>query len=135
MKWIVQSDIEAVMDAGRLVELADDNADGVADTAVVAAAGDRAEARFESAIAGRYVAPAAGAAPDSVVHLCASLAVAELWRRRNTFTADTMPEALKSAEDALTGIREGRWKLAGLTGWTAAKVYAREDTGSIVEGY
>lgn len=135
MKWITQADIEAVLDTGKLAELADDNGDGEADTAVVEAAGKHAETRFENAIAGRYVAPEDSAAPDSVVCLCADLAVAELWRRRNKFTADAIPEALKNAEEVLTEIREGRWKLEGLTAWTASKVYLRDDSGSIVEGY
>jgi hypothetical protein len=120
--WISATDLEAVVDAARLIELADDDADSEADDSVLERAMDDAEARATGALSARYTMPAAGAAPAELIELCARLAVWHLWKRRHAFEAERLPILFEGLDTQLQDLRTGRRTIQGLT---ARALYAQ----------
>lgn len=90
MAYLTPDDLTAQIPAAQLVELADDDGDGVADAGVVAAAIAAAEATVDGYLQTRYPLPLA-AVPEVVKRLARDLAAWELWSRRDTPDLEKRP--------------------------------------------
>lgn len=108
MAYLTPEDLVAQVPDHQLLELADDDGDGVPDAAVLAAAIAAAEATVDGYLQARYRLPLAPV-PAVLVRLARDLAVWELWSRRDTPGVETRPvylrwkEALRFLEKLATG--------------------------------
>ena len=75
MPYITNADIELRVGHSAYVQLADDDGDGAADTAVVDAVRDAAEGEIDGFLAGRYQTPIDLSAHPELTGLMASLAL------------------------------------------------------------
>ena len=108
MAYLTPDDLTAQIPAAQLVELADDDGDGVADAAVLAAAIAAAEATLDGYLQTRYPLPLA-TVPPVLVRLARDLAAWELWSRRDTPDLEKRPvyfrwkDALRFLEKLASG--------------------------------
>lgn len=110
MPYATQSQLEERLAPELLVTMADDNADGVADEGVIAAALEDATAEIDQVLSGRYETPLA-TPPTVVVRWCLDLAIHNLYLRRReempaeqTRRADLTRRALESIANGLAGL-------------------------------
>jgi phage gp36-like protein len=129
--WLSKTDVEALFGAKRVVECADDDADGVADPAVISAILDTAMAEAEEILA-RFTLPAAGPWPPALVDLGARIAWRRLLERRGASDKDSGGFIERLADD-IADIRAGKKNLKGLTAKalyaTGAKMDAEAENG------
>jgi phage gp36-like protein len=118
MAYATQTDLEERLSPELLVLLADDDGDGAADGAAIAAALEDADAEIDQALGGRYVTPLENA-PAIARRWCADLAVARLFARRREAMGREHSEAAALARRALEAIATGTAGLAGATARTA----------------
>lgn len=120
MAYCTQSDLEKVISPAELVQLTDDDRDGVADTGVVAEAIAKADGEIESYLASRYTVPLS---PVPVVIRAASEDIA-LWNlfSRRSIGNETREKRYKSAVSFLKDLAEGKATL----GVTPAPAAAQE---------
>jgi phage gp36-like protein len=113
------------LDAETLRALADDDADGVADDAVIAAALADATAEINVTLAARYAVGASGLIlrvgsggveeiPPPLRRLAADLAVAHLFRRRRETPAPEQEAQAVRARDLLRQLANGTALLVGV---------------------
>jgi phage gp36-like protein len=95
--YLTAEDLAAQVPAHQLLELADDDGDGQADAAVLAAAIAAAEATVDGYLQARYRLPLA-AVPAVLTRLARDLAVWELWSRRDTPEVEKRPVYLRWKE-------------------------------------
>ena len=107
-----QSDIEERLDPKHLVELADDDGDGAADSTVVNAAIADADGLIDSYLKARYDVPFA-APPALVKKLSADLAAEALFARRREAASPVHQERAKDARSLLEALAKGEVLLAG----------------------
>ena len=112
MAYCVQSDIEKAVTAEVVVELSDDDADGTADTAVVAWAIEAADELIDGKLNSRYAVPFT-TVPPLIKHLSADLAAYNLALRRQR-TAGSIEERYKAAIKLLEALAEGSIALIGI---------------------
>ncbi|MBN1867117.1 DUF1320 family protein [Candidatus Sumerlaeota bacterium] len=110
--YCTQADIETRLDPKHLVELADDDADGMTDATVVQAAIADADALIDSHLAARYRVPL-DPVPALATKLSADLAVAALFARRRESASPVHEERARIAAALLGELAEGRLVLAG----------------------
>jgi phage gp36-like protein len=108
-----QTDIEYVITAEVVTELADDDGDGVADTAVVDWAIGRADNLIDSKLKARYNVPFS-TVPALIKDLSAELAAYYLGERRQRIS-ESMQNRYDGAIKLLNRIAEGRLLLLGVT--------------------
>lgn len=100
--YAAAADLTTYVDSKTLILLADDNADGLADPAVLSGALVNASARIDAALmSAEFVVPVA--IPGAfLVSLCARLCLSGLYGRRPETGVDlTLASVIKSAEDEL----------------------------------
>jgi phage gp36-like protein len=105
MAYATQTDLEKKIEPARLVQLTDDNNDGVADTAPIAEAIAAAGSIIDSYLATRYTVPVSPV-PDLVRTMAADLAIYLLFSRRDQ-TNDARTAAYKDALTLLGRIASG----------------------------
>jgi phage gp36-like protein len=107
MPYAVAADLTTYVDSKTLILLADDNADGIADAAVLTGALTNASARIDAALlSASFVVPVA--VPGAfLISLCARLCLAGLYSRRpETQVETTLDAVVKGAEDELKRITQ-----------------------------
>ena len=111
--WLTLTDVNARFGATPVIELTDDNADGVADAAVTTAIINSAMVEAEEALA-RYTIPAAGPWPPAMVDLGARIALAKMFERRR-LTDEKSAAFIRRLDDDLAEIRDGTRGVGGMT--------------------
>jgi phage gp36-like protein len=106
------NDIESRLDPKHLAELADDNADGIRDTAVLEAAVADADSLIDSHLAGRYVLPF-NPVPALLRRLSCDLAIAGLFARRREAASPLHEARAEAAARILDALSKGELTLAG----------------------
>jgi phage gp36-like protein len=106
-----QADIEARLDPKHLIELADDDGDGTADSAVIEAAIADADALIDTHLGGRYVLPLESV-PSVLRKLSADLAIGSLFARRRESASPQHEARARAAADLLAAIARGEILLA-----------------------
>lgn len=119
MPYCVQTDIEKRMNATRLIELADDDGNGAADTGVIAAIIEEADGLLYSAIARRYpdftpTVATSTTTPKSLRSQSVSLAIYLLEQRQNRH-AQADWDRIFGPDGWATQVADGRIVLAELT--------------------
>jgi phage gp36-like protein len=117
MAYSVQADIEKEIETAKLVQLADDNNDGVADAAVITESIARADGIIDSYLATRYPVPVSPV-PALIRTSSVDIALYFLFTRRDQMT-DPRRDAYKEAIKRLEAIAEGAATLPGVTGVVA----------------
>ncbi len=129
MSYATQTDLERLVSPAVLVQLADDDADGTADAAIVADALARAAAEIDARCALRYQVPFSPV-PALVTGLAVDLALYHLYTRRSN--AD-VPQIRKDRYDAairlLTDVAAGRATL-GVQPPPAADTTSQDDVAA-----
>lgn len=124
--YCTPDDLRARLDAETLRALADDDADGVPDDAVIAAALADATAEINVALAARYAVGGSGLIlrvgpggteeiPPPLRRFAADLAVAHLFRRRRETPAPEQEAQAVRARDLLRQLANGTALLVGVT--------------------
>jgi phage gp36-like protein len=113
--YATQSDLEKRIAPQTLVELADDNGDGLADTAVVDAALEDADAEIDLFLGARFATPIA-APPDILTRLAADLAIHALFARMRLAVSAEHAERYAEAVRLLGEIASGRLSLETVSG-------------------
>lgn len=111
-------DIQSRLEEPTLVGLADDDGDGAADPAVVAAAIADADAEIDAALGGRYSVPV-DSPPALLRAISAWLAIAALFRRRRETPSPAHAEQAEHARALLAMLGEGRCFLPGVAAASA----------------
>ena len=106
-----QTDIANRLDPKHLIELADDDGDGVADTTVVEAAIADADGLIDTYLKTRYEVPLSPA-PSLVRKLSADLAIAALFARRRESASPQHEARAKGAMELLSSLARGDILLA-----------------------
>ena len=101
------ADLIKVHDEQYLIQLSDDNGDGIADTAVIDEAIAQADAEINARIANRYAVPM-NPVPTLATSLSAKLAVGFLYGHRGTDRPDTVKEDVAATIKLLDRIGEGK---------------------------
>ena len=105
------SDIESRLSPHHLIELADDDNDGAADSPVVEAAIADADSLIDAHLRARYVLPF-DPAPALLRKISADLAVDTLFARRRESASPRHAERAQAARDLLAAISRGELLLA-----------------------
>ena len=105
--YATQSDIENRLDPKHLVELADDDGDGVADSEVLEAAVTDADGLIDSHLASRYKVPFA-TPPALVRKISADLAIATLFSRRRESASPLHRSRAGIAMELLSALASGQ---------------------------
>lgn len=119
-------DLRARLDTETLRALADDDADGAPDDAVIAAALADADAEINATLAARYAVAASGVIlrvgpsgaeeiPPPLRRIAADLAVAHLFRRRREAPAPEQEAQAARARELLRQLANGTALLVGVT--------------------
>jgi phage gp36-like protein len=111
--YCTQTDMENRLDPKHLVELADDDADGTTDTAVVEAAIADADGLIDSHLRSRYSVPL-DPVPALITKLSADLAIASLFARRRESASPVHESRARDAVALLEEIAKGKIVLAGV---------------------
>jgi phage gp36-like protein len=106
-------DIQKRLDPLHLIELADDDQDGVPDTAVLEALIADADARIDSRLGNRYATPFSEPVPGLLRALSADLAAAALFARRRESASPVHESRAKAALDTLDALARGELSLEG----------------------
>ena len=112
MSYADQNGLGARLAPELLVMLADDDGDGVADTAILTAALDDASAEIDQALSGRYVTPVSPV-PNLLIRWCVDLAVAGLFRRKREGLPREHAEEAALTRRTLEAIASGLANLSG----------------------
>jgi len=107
MRYATYADIILNHDERIIIELSDDNGDGIADVAVVNAVLAQADAEINARIATRYAIPM-NPVPALATPLAASLAVGLLYARKSGDLPLSVKESMQSAKKLLDRIGEGK---------------------------
>ena len=110
--YAAKQDIENRLDPKHLIELADDDNDGVADAAVIEAALQDADSVIDSLLKVRYALPFSPA-PALLTKLAADLAVASLFGRRRESASPVHEARARAAVDMVAAISRGEIALSG----------------------
>ena len=110
MAYCAQSDIESRVESRLLVQLADEDGDGVADTAVVAAAISDADALIDSYVGSRYTVPFE-TVPAVIIQMSARLAIYFLKRRRFQTIEEEDSREYRDVVKFLEAVRDGKMEL------------------------
>src|SRR3972149_3555640 len=94
--YSTQADLEKLISPSTLMQLADDNKDGVADAAVISEAIEAADDQIDAYCGARYQVPFA-TVPGVVNKMSVDLALYHLYTRR---ASDTVPEVRQTRYDA-----------------------------------
>ena len=105
-------DLEKRLAPQTLVELADDNGDGLADTAVVDAILEDASAQIDLFLAGRYSTPVESP-PTMLRSLASDVAIHLLFSRKRTVVSAEHAARYADAVRTLSDIASGRLYLSG----------------------
>lgn len=106
-------DLENRLDPQTLVELADDNADGVADVPVLQAILADAASEVDLFLAARYATPVA-APPPVLSRMAADIAVHALFARKRSAVSPEHAARYANAIKALSEIAAGRLAVPGI---------------------
>jgi len=90
-----------------LIQLSDDNNDGVADTSVIDEAIAQADAEINARVANRYAVPL-NPVPALATSLSAVLAIGNIYAHRGMDRPETVKEDVKAAIALLNRIGEGK---------------------------
>ena len=107
-----QTDIENRLDPKHLIELTDDDNDGMADADVITAAITDADGVIDTHLAARYACPFA-TPPALITKISTALAIGTLFARRRESASPTHEARAKAAMDLLHALAEGSLLLAG----------------------
>ncbi len=110
--YAIVSDVEERLDAKHLVELADDDGDGVVDVSVVEAAIGDGDALIDTYLSGRYVLPF-DPVPSLLKRLSCDLAIGALFGRRREAQSPLHEARAESAVRLLESLARGEVALAG----------------------
>jgi len=105
MMYATVADLQAQLRANELTQLADDDADGTADQAVLDRAIADAQAEIDGYLGTRYTVPLA-TVPTLIRRLAVDLAIWNLYCRRDLMT-DARKLQYESARKILKGLAEG----------------------------
>jgi len=105
--YSVYADLINAHDEQFLIQLSDDNADGVADTLVIDQAIAKADAEINARVSKRYTVPM-NPVPGLATSLSATLAVGFLYSRRGMNKPDSVKEDVAAAIKLLDRIGEGK---------------------------
>lgn len=108
MSYTTQADLEARFGTAELLAIADRNADGLIDAAVVVQAIVDAEAEIDSYLGGRYTVPLGPTVPALVQRLAADMA---RYRLQDDNPLDEARERYARALAALRDLADGRASL------------------------
>jgi len=101
------ADLISAHEERTIVQLADENGDGVADTAVIDAALAKADAEIHARVSRRYAVPL-DPVPALAVQLATTLAIGFLYARRPGDMPTSIKEGVSSAKSLLDSIGAGR---------------------------
>jgi len=107
MAYATYADLTRKHDEQYLIQLSDDNADGVADTAVIDEAIAQADAEINARVSSRYAVPLTPT-PALATSLSAVLAIGNLYARRGMDRPETVKDDVKAATGLLNRIGEGK---------------------------
>lgn len=107
MPYSVYADLTHAHDEQFLIQLSDDNSDGVADTLVIDQAIAKADAEINARVAKRYTVPM-NPVPALASSLSAILAIGFLYSRRGMNKPDSVKEDVSNAIKLLDRIGEGK---------------------------
>ncbi len=110
MAYSVEADIKKQLDPALLVQLADDDNDGVADSGVISQAIADADAELDSYLSGRYTVPLSPV-PALVKKLSVDVAIWNLYSRRSTVEDEVRKSRYAAAVKLLTAISKGEARL------------------------
>ena len=105
MGYCAQSDIEDVLTGDEIVQCADYDGDGIADSDVIARAIDWADRKIDSYLGARYEIPLSST-PDVVKNCSVSITIYRLYANRRSVSEDTRDEYkdwIKWLEDVAAG--------------------------------
>lgn len=105
MAYCTEADIINQLPEERLIELADDDGDGIADIGVVDKAIADADAEIDTYLSSRYTVPLSPA-PAIINKICVDIAVWNLFSRRQV-ADDVAKERYRAAVDLLKLIAKG----------------------------
>lgn len=121
MAYSTYQDLIAAFDEQLIIQMSDDNGDGVADQAVLDQAIRAADAEIDARVGNRYAVPLSPA-PRLATSISAALAVAWLYTRRGVDKPQSVIEAERAARDLLNRIA------AGTASWGEAITPAPDQT-------
>jgi len=107
MSYATYADIILNHDERIVIELSDDNGDGIADVAVINAVLAQADAEINARISTRYAVPM-HPVPALAKSLAASLAVGLLYARKSGDLPLSVKESMQSAKKLLDRMGEGK---------------------------
>jgi len=114
MSYSTASDIQDRIGIDRLVELADQDGDGVPDSALVVQAIADADAEIDSYLTGRYSTPVASATP-LLKRLSVSIAIFLLSSRPGLRPTEDDKRRYDADRQLLTRLRDGQISLPGVS--------------------
>ncbi len=114
MSYATTSDLELRLAPDFLAALADENADGSPEGDILEAALDDASAEMDSFLAARFATPVSPV-PDSLLRVCADLAIYYLYLRRREAVSQECLRRASEARDRLRGWAIGEENLEGAT--------------------
>ncbi len=121
MAYANYQDLIAAFDEQLIIQMSDDNGDGIADANVIDQAIRAADAEIDARIGNRYAVPL-NPAPRLAASISAALAVAGLYTRRGVDKPQSVIEAERAARDLLNRIA------AGTAGWGEAVTPPPDET-------
>jgi len=108
--YIVQGDLDFLLNDDRLRQLTDDDKDGVADVSVIGEAITSAESDVDLALASRYEVPITGTIPEAVKTITTKLATYYFYLRTGKVPS-SIEELRKWAMEQLKMLADGKFKL------------------------
>jgi len=107
MSYATYQDLIQIHDERTIIELSDDNGDGVADVAVIDAALAQADAEIHARVSRRFAVPLSPI-PALAISLAATLVVGLLHARRSGELATSLKDSVQAAKKLLDRIGEGK---------------------------
>ena len=107
MPYSTYADLIEAHDEQFLIQLSDDNGDGIADTAIIDKAIAKADAEVNSRVSKRYAVPMVPA-PALATSLSATLAISNLYSHRGMDKPETVKDDVKAAIALLDRIGDGK---------------------------
>jgi len=105
--YATYADLIKKHDEQYLIQLSDDNNDGIADTSIINEAIAQADAEINSRVANRYAVPLTPV-PALATSLSAVIAIGNLYAHRGMDRPETVKEDVKAAIALLNRIGEGK---------------------------
>lgn len=121
MAYATYQDLIGTFDEQLIIQMSDDNGDGVADTAVIDQVIRSADAEIDARVGGRYAVPL-NPVPRLATSISAALAVAGLYTRRGVDKPQSVIDAERAARDLLNRIA------AGTASWGESVAPAPDET-------